>query len=124
VAVAKSSFVINAAGTELLNLSRDFSDYCSRFNSNISRLYELFVGGAGQNRLVDGGVDLDELEFMDLSVDAAPDARHIAHGQLGVPLGAPHQHHSVCVACTWGDPQWTASPRTKGALQSLHPPRR
>jgi hypothetical protein len=73
-AVAKSSSTINAAATELLDLSRDFSDYCSSFNSDISGELERLAAAAGvaPPRSDACPVDLDELESMDLSADAAP----------------------------------------------------
>ncbi|GJN32909.1 hypothetical protein PR202_gb21452 [Eleusine coracana subsp. coracana] len=76
-AVAKSSSAINAAATELLDLSRDFSDYCSSFNSDISGELERLAAAAAappprSDAPVPVAVDLDELESMDLSPDAAP----------------------------------------------------
>ncbi|KAK3125531.1 hypothetical protein QOZ80_7BG0606170 [Eleusine coracana subsp. coracana] len=75
-AVAKSSSAINAAATELLDLSRDFSDYCSSFNSDISGELERLAAAAAPPPRSDApvpvAVDLDELESMDLSPDAAP----------------------------------------------------
>jgi hypothetical protein len=77
-AVAKSSSAINAAATELLDLSRDFSDYCSSFNSDISGELERLAAAAAAPVRSDAptatapAVDLDELESMDLSADAAP----------------------------------------------------
>ncbi|RLN35598.1 hypothetical protein C2845_PM03G11560 [Panicum miliaceum] len=79
-AVAKSSSAINAAATELLELSRDFSDYSS-FNSDISGELErlaMAAAGAGAALRSDApdparvAVDLNDLESMDLSPDAAP----------------------------------------------------
>ncbi|CAN6205901.1 unnamed protein product [Urochloa humidicola] len=78
-AVAKSSSAINAAATELLDLSRDFSDYSS-FNSDISgeleRLAMAAAAWAGaappRSNAPDPAVDLNDLESMDLSPDAAP----------------------------------------------------
>ncbi|TVU03941.1 hypothetical protein EJB05_50497, partial [Eragrostis curvula] len=79
-AVAKSSSAINAAATELLDLSRDFSDYCSSFNSDISGELERLAAAAGAaaarsaapEPAAAAAVDLDELESMDLSAEAAP----------------------------------------------------
>ncbi|CAD6217452.1 unnamed protein product [Miscanthus lutarioriparius] len=75
-AVAKSSSAINAAATELLDLSRDFSDYSS-FNSDISGELERLAAAAGaappRSDATDAAaVDLNDLESMDLSADAAP----------------------------------------------------
>ncbi|ONM04322.1 hypothetical protein ZEAMMB73_Zm00001d032066 [Zea mays] len=74
-AVAKSSSAINAAATELLDLSRDFSDY-SNFNSDISGELECLASAAGAAPRSDApdaaAVDLNDLESMDLSADAAP----------------------------------------------------
>ncbi|KAG8079959.1 hypothetical protein GUJ93_ZPchr0007g4922 [Zizania palustris] len=72
-AVAKSSSA-NAAATEMLELSRDFSDYSS-FNSDISGELQRLAAAAATPRSdapVLGAVDLNDLESMDLSVDAAP----------------------------------------------------
>ena len=74
-AVAKSSSAINAGATELLDLSRDFSDYSS-FNSDISGELERLAAAAGAAPRSDApdaaAVDLNDLESMDLSADAAP----------------------------------------------------
>ncbi|XP_062188223.1 U-box domain-containing protein 4-like [Phragmites australis] len=72
-AVAKSSSAINAAATELLELSRDFSDYSS-FNSDISGELERLAAAAGarSDAPETGAVDLNDLETADLSVDSAP----------------------------------------------------
>ncbi|ONM24757.1 U-box domain-containing protein 4 [Zea mays] len=76
-AVAKSSSAINAAATELLDLSRDFSDYSS-FNSDISGELERLASATGARAAPRPGpgaaavVDLNDLESMDLSADAAP----------------------------------------------------
>jgi|UniRef100_A0A804NTP4 hypothetical protein len=74
-AVAKSSSAINAGTTELLDLSRDFSDY-SNFNSDISGELERLASAAGAAPRSDApdavAVDLNDLESMDLSADAAP----------------------------------------------------
>jgi hypothetical protein len=73
-AVAKSSSAINAAATELLDLSRDFSDYCPSFNSDISGELERLAAAPVRSDAPTAApaVDLDELEPMDLSADAAP----------------------------------------------------
>uniref|UniRef100_K3ZR53 U-box domain-containing protein n=3 Tax=Setaria TaxID=4554 RepID=K3ZR53_SETIT len=74
-AVAKSSSAINAAATELLELSRDFSDYSS-FSSDISgeleRLAMAAAAWAPRSDAPAAAVDLNDLESMDLSPDAAP----------------------------------------------------
>ncbi|KAJ1291638.1 hypothetical protein BS78_02G330900 [Paspalum vaginatum] len=74
-AVAKSSSAINAAATELLDLSRDFSDYTS-FNSDISGELERLAAAAAaappRSAAPEPAVDLNDLESMDLSPDAAP----------------------------------------------------
>uniref|UniRef100_A0A0E0I2X5 U-box domain-containing protein n=2 Tax=Oryza TaxID=4527 RepID=A0A0E0I2X5_ORYNI len=75
-AVAKSSSA-NAVATEMLELSRDFSDYSS-FNSDISGELERLAAAAAavvtprSDAPQVGAVDLNELESMDLSVEAAP----------------------------------------------------
>ncbi|KAI5012370.1 hypothetical protein ZWY2020_024504 [Hordeum vulgare] len=72
-AVAKSSSA-NAAATEMLDLSRDFSDYSS-FNSDISGELERLAAAAATPRSDApdlAAVDLNDLESMDLSADAAP----------------------------------------------------
>ena len=72
-AVAKSSSA-NAAATEMLELSRDFSDYSS-FNSDISGELERLAAAAATPRSDApdlAAVDLNDLESMDLSADAAP----------------------------------------------------
>ncbi|KAM0871588.1 hypothetical protein ACQ4PT_039288 [Festuca glaucescens] len=76
-AVAKSSSA-NAAATDMLGLSRDFSDYSS-FNSDISgeleRLAAAESATPGRSDAPDpgaGAVDLNDLESMDLSEAASP----------------------------------------------------
>ncbi|KAE8781547.1 U-box domain-containing protein 4 [Hordeum vulgare] len=71
-AVAKSSSA-NAAATEMLEMSRDFSNYSS-FNSDISReLERLAVVAAmpGSDAPDLAAVDLNNLGSMDMSADAA-----------------------------------------------------
>ncbi|KAE8787663.1 U-box domain-containing protein 4 [Hordeum vulgare] len=71
-AVAKSSSA-NAATTEMLELSRDFSDYSS-FNSDISRELERLVAAAatpGSDAPDLAAVDLNNLGSMDLLANAA-----------------------------------------------------
>ena len=83
-AVAKSSSA-NAAATDMLELSRDFSDYCSSFNSDISGELQRLAAAATATTTprsvaalepeADPGaaVDLNHLDSMDLSeAGAAP----------------------------------------------------
>ncbi|KAI4967796.1 hypothetical protein ZWY2020_014132 [Hordeum vulgare] len=72
-AVAKSSFT-NTAATEMLELSRDFSDYSS-CNSDISGELERLAAAAATPRSDApdlAAVDLNDLESMDLSADVVP----------------------------------------------------
>ncbi|KAI4975492.1 hypothetical protein ZWY2020_049099 [Hordeum vulgare] len=72
-AVAKSSSA-NAAATEKLELSRDFSDYSS-FNSDISGELERLAAVAAMPRSDApdlAAVDLNDLGCMDLSADTVP----------------------------------------------------
>ncbi|KAM0865034.1 hypothetical protein ACQ4PT_043546 [Festuca glaucescens] len=74
-AVAKSSSA-NAAATDMLDLSRGFSDYSS-FNSDISGELERLAAAASASATparsdTDPAVDLNDLESMDLSEAASP----------------------------------------------------
>ncbi|KAE8770695.1 U-box domain-containing protein 4 [Hordeum vulgare] len=72
-AVAKSSSA-NTAATEMLELSRDFSDYSS-CNSDISGELERLAAAAATPRSDApdlAAVDLNDLESMDLSADVVP----------------------------------------------------
>ncbi|KAI4976358.1 hypothetical protein ZWY2020_049965 [Hordeum vulgare] len=68
-AVAKSSSA-NTATTEMLELSRDFSNYSS-FNSDISRELERLAAMPGSDAPDLAVVDLNNLGSMDMSADAA-----------------------------------------------------